>query len=177
MKQLTSFLLVTLAFTATVALADESAAKKSIEAQYNKLATALDNKDLKAIQSVGTNDFRIVPPHEKPMDRAAVAAALTQMFVVTVRSRSRFHIDSIRVRGNSATVVSTSVTSSTVHDKSGMYGNPAKMHRVVDTMRSTDTWVKTGGVWKLRVEKALSDNETVDGKSTRMPMAPAPKHK
>src|SRR5437763_13167322 len=98
----------------TVASADDKAVRKEIDAGYKKLIAAMKAKDVEGIMALGTADFTYKQGKMK-MTGEQMKASMQQQFAVTKSvDKMTMAIDKLTVKGNSAVVVSSGTSVTTV---------------------------------------------------------------
>jgi SnoaL-like domain len=133
--------------------------RKALEAQYAKLAEAIQNKDHAAFQALRTADFHTVNEQgqkqtpQQMSDRARAMLASIQAPIKTTNT-----IGMIDVQGNDA--------KATVRQYfSKMLQVAGKLRKVETYVTQDETWTKTPDGWKLKFVDGVRDGETyVDGK-------------
>jgi hypothetical protein len=73
-------------------------------------------------------------------------------------------MDRMLVRGDTAEVLVTTQTSGPFTDAAGTYGEANKERVRSSVDRRIDTWVQTGGTWKLRLAETISSEMSIDGR-------------
>jgi len=132
--------------------------RKALEAQYAKLAEAIQNKDHAAFQALRTADFHTVNEQgqkqtpQQMSDRAKSMLASIQAPIKTTNI-----IGMIDVQGNDA--------KATVRQYfSKMLQVAGKLRKVETYVTQDETWTKTPDGWKLKFVDGVRDGETyVDG--------------
>ena len=133
--------------------------RKALEAQYARLAEAIQNKDFNSFQDLRMPDFSTVDingQRQTPEQMAARARSLLQRIHPPIRVS--FDIGTINVTGDEATATIRQ-SFSRMQDVAG------RMRRVETSVTQEETWVKTEAGWKLRHVGGERDMEWyVDGK-------------
>lgn len=151
----------------TYALAQSDAAS-AIKAYYSKedsLTLKLDVAGLKKLHEVIlTDDYVSIEKADKKgkvqkktkAEELANIGKLSQIIASVTSSVS--HVDLVT---SGKTTVQAIVTSSG-ELKTKPLGD-GKAHTLSNTSKSQDTWVKVGGIWKMKSSRSLSNNLKVDG--------------
>jgi ketosteroid isomerase-like protein len=133
-------------------------------------------KDLKGFMSMYADDYKGKGMDGKPTDKKATEAEMKQAMAntKTVKS-SRYSIDKLTVKGNTATIEGTMALDMDVVDPDGQMGPKGATHRMHMVMKTRDVDVKSGGAWKTKSSEPLPGSMTmVDGKQFPPPH-PAPR--
>jgi hypothetical protein len=133
--------------------------RKALEAQYAKLARAVENKDHAAFQALRTADFHTVDEHgrkqtpQQMSDRARAMLASIQPPIKVTNT-----IGTIDVQGNDA--------KATVRQYfAKMLPVAGKLRKVETYVTQEETWTKMPDGWKLKFVDGVRDGEYyVDGK-------------
>lgn len=137
----------------------EETVRNEIEAQYARLAQAVESKNFEAFQAVRTAGFSARNASgelQTSEQMAARARAMLQRIQPPIRTSNT--IDSLTIRGDEAVVV--------VHQAfSRMQMIADQLRRVETTVTQRETWVRTPEGWKLNFVDDVHDPQTfVDGK-------------
>src|SRR5262249_36186980 len=133
--------------------------RKALEAQYARLADAVEKRDHAAFQALRTDDFNTVDEKgrkhtaQQMSDRAKAMLARIQPPIKTTNT-----IQKIQVKGNDAIA--------TVRQYfSRMQPLAGKLRKLETYVTQEETWIETQVGWKLRFVDGVRDGETyVDGK-------------
>lgn len=144
-----------LAGFSSIARADD---RKDIEALYHKVEKAMMAKDVKGIMATGTKDFTYTGEGQT-MTGDKVSAQMQQRFqMMQGNPTCKFTIISCKIKGKTATVVSSDTTAMTIAMQDG------KPHKIVTTGKSTDAVVKTNKGWLMKSVTITDSKMTMDGK-------------
>jgi hypothetical protein len=139
----------------------DSAIRKELAAQYEKLAAAHDRKDLAAIVAMKTADFHAIFPDGRVGDARAMEE-YSRQFLEANQPPYNVHvgIETLTVSENGLIAVAE------VLQKATRYRELAGKRRRVDTsVRQRETWSKTADGWKLKCVDSVRDQRRfVDGK-------------
>ena len=136
------------AASARPARADDTAdAKKAIEANYAKIAEAMNNYDAKAVGSYYTPDFVEGPNRNVKVVPGGFQRGLPKLMIVLratkTHSTMKTVIKSISIKGNEATVTTESTGTVTMTEP--------HVHKTITTPGTThtaeDVWIKKGNTW------------------------------
>jgi|GEM_PF-3181494 len=149
----------TIAIAATVLLcvagarADDgtAAVRKEIESQYTTQSKAMNDKDAKAFISIFTSDFQQIPPMGNPLGVAEVQTAARAKMQKEEIEETPAQIESIRVAGDRAIVVSKHTFTFPYKDAS--FKTQLKTH----TAYNDELWVKTASGWRMKLRKEAVD--------------------
>lgn len=157
-------------FTVAPAAADT---KSDIQKLYNKLCTAFKNGDMKLLMSTAAPGFKM-KQQGQTMNAEQARAHMEAMFKSGVKiNRCTMKVESIKLKGNTATVKALS------HTDALMPGPPGgKKMRMVSDGVSRDILVKTPQGWKFKFAETVSEKMTMDGRPfDPSMMAPPPTKK
>jgi ketosteroid isomerase-like protein len=154
------------ALPALAAPAGQVPDKTAIKILYTRLCNAMKNKDVRAIEVLGTSDFTHKGPDGKVKSAKEAMAEVEQ----GLRSMKKINdvkadIRSVAISGKKAVVTVNYTMSAVIVQK----GKPADM-----SMKSTskDTLVKTPQGWKFKSVSAVTDEASINGQ--RIPGTPTP---
>ncbi len=149
--------------------------RAELQKQYDKMANAMVARDVKGMLAGLSKDFRMTMANGQRMNRQQAEQALQMnAAMIPAGGKATNKIDTITVKGNSATVVGTGTFEASVP---GPDGKPGRMKIV---SRSRDVWKKTGSTWLMVSSTELSQQITLNGKPFNpammgQPGAPAPR--
>jgi ketosteroid isomerase-like protein len=150
--------LVVLGREAAAAPRKEAAARKDFQAAYAKLGTAMKQKNLSALLKFYTPDYTRQESNGHIMNHARFKVAMQNVLrsQQTVRGVN-FHIDSLRVTGNTAIVTTTVLLKAhvTYMDRQEQ-PVPSKAYEMTATWPMQDYWVKTAAGWRIKSSKMLA---------------------
>ncbi len=138
--------------------ADTQAVKQQIQAEYMKADAATRTKDINALMSHYTSDFKLKTASGKILGLDKIKDNLIWQFVATKQVKEiSFRIQSITVSGNTA-VLLVKQSETLVVMMEGV------QHTLESTQISSDTWLKTPSGWKLKAQTVKLSNTLEDGK-------------
>lgn len=141
-----------------ISQADDAAVRKEIQAGYDKLCAAMKSKNIDGVMKMGTKDFSYTEKGQT-MGGEQMKQMMQQQFAAMKScDKMVMKIDKLTVKGNTATVMSSSEGVMTIGGADG------KTHKMADKNTSKDTWVKTPEGWKCKNVTVLTDKMTMDGK-------------
>jgi hypothetical protein len=144
---------------AVVALADDQSEIKSIHDRFTKAALA--NKVplmLKVADAVTTSDFVVIEKGKKITKEQWLETIKGQMGQVKI-TKWVFTLKNLKVKGNSASVVTTLAVSGQISDP-----NTGKSVSLDSVSVSNETLAKVNGRWKMRKLDSISDKTLIGGK-------------
>lgn len=143
------------------------AARKAIQAQYDKANAAAARRDVDAVFAIQTPDY----VHIDKQGRTHTAAEARQQFAQIVAAAKTIkavtRIQTFKLDKTGATV--------TIAERADIYLlNPqtGKLSHLLITDMARDLWVKTANGWKQKRTKELSSSILMDGKP--VPQQPKP---
>jgi hypothetical protein len=144
----------------SVAVKDKSKpVREALEAQYAKLAAAIENKDHVAFQALRTADFHTVDEHGRkhtPEEMSERARAMLESLQPPIETTNT--IGTIDVQGADARATVRQYFSK-------MLQVAGKLRKIETYVTQDETWTKTPDGWKLRFVDGVRDGEYyVDGK-------------
>jgi hypothetical protein len=154
---------------------DDAEVRKELELQYKRLAEAHDNKDLKAIASLKTQDFHAIFPDGRVGD-VRMMEQYTKQFIEINKPpfNIRNTIQKLSVSENKLVAVAEVFQEATrARELAG------KVRKVDTSVVQRETWVKTPEGWKLKLvdnvrdQKRFVDGKRVDPTKPYDPDAPA----
>ena len=171
---MTKAILLLLALSTVAAAPPKRTVREDLESQYAKLAAANARKDIAAIMALKSDTFYTIGPHGELNDR------------LTMESYSRRFLEPllppIDIR---QTILDLKVSEHelvalvTVHQEVSRFRELAGKRRKIETsVMQRETWVKSGGEWKLqfvgdeRDQKTVVDGKRVDPSKPYDPEAP-----
>lgn len=159
MKILTAAWLA-LAVAAGAFAANDAAARKAIEANYNKACAAIKRKDIKFLMSQMTPDCTAKLANGQVMGTKEIEASMKAQFgfIKSVKSVS-VTIITLNIAGNSAVAAVRSRLQFVVLDPRNK-----KKHDVEIMGNYKDTWVKTAKGWKTKRSEVVAERMRRDGK-------------
>ena len=161
------------------ALADDAAVKKQLDSELTEMMAAFKKGDAKACMSIMADDYVGIGPQGEKVDKAAATAMMKKYMTDTKKiNSSKFTIADLKVKGNSATCISTFNLDAVVVDNDGMMGEKGKTHRMQMVELTNVTWTKKGSKWLISKESPAGPPKMmVDGKPFNPGPPPAPKTK
>ena len=147
-------------------MAQDNAPRKDFEALYAKRDQALKAKDADFMNSLLAEDYTSKDEHGKIINRAqAVEENNFMISVIKEVSSVATKVESAKQGKdeNEAIVESSDAGNLT------MRGPDGQLHLIEAKGKSRDTWVRTGGGWKLKYHEVVESSGTVDGKPTQQP--------
>ena len=145
-----SILAVLLLAANAAAQSDTATLRRELEANYAKLAAALQAKDWRAALVWVASDYRQISPNGDVSDRGVLAADLEQTMEMMRTITASYRV--LRVSANKEEVIATirySFAGETEPDPQG------KRHRISLTAPMRATWVKTAQGWQLKRNEEL----------------------
>jgi len=168
MKNLKSLIVVGILAAAGIATASQADMAKKLQTIYSKLDALSLKKDMagltKLLNQVSTPDCIFVSKTQKmTRDQTMQQMAVVMPKIDTVTT-STSHVDGVKMVGGSLVA--------SVHQTVAMTTKPTKetgpAHKIVQKTSSEDTWVKSGGTWKLKISKIVTETIIQDGKEIKM---------
>ena len=163
--RMTKFLLAILTIAglgvAEVRAQDDAVVRKELEAQYQRLAEAHAQRDLKAIVALKTADFHTSGPDGRVSDSKMMEEYSRQFLESNLPPiTARFTIQKLTVSANNLIAVVE------VFQEVTRYRELAGTRRKVETsVVQRETWAKTADGWKLKmVDNVGTQKRFVDGK-------------
>ncbi len=148
--------------------------KGELEKEFDKYIKAYLNHDLKAIEAMCTPDFT-EKMGGKVYNRKQALDMMKQEFASMPKGgTATIKVEKVTPKGNTA-----------IAEASGMFknkvkGQDGKMHEMVGSGKSRETFVKTAAGWKVKMVEELTMTMTMDGKpfdpSKMAPPKTAPAH-
>jgi hypothetical protein len=127
--------------------------------ELESVRKTIDTSDWVGVNRFGTDQ----QPHSWQELKGEVAEMLRSRVSFDGMS---FRIEKFAVNGNKAVAQGTIETEMTLIDRNGNFGMKGRTHRVVQTSRVRDTWVKTADGWRRNLHEKLTPNKfIVDGKT------------
>lgn len=143
--------------------ADDAAARKAIEVQYAKMASAMKHKDMAMLKSTATADFTMKMPGQPTVNMQQAEAMMKQQFAMMPSIEEvSVHIDKLTVKGSTAIALASEKMRATTKGPDG------KTHQFADSSTARDTWVKTPRGWRCKFDDNLTEHSTLDGKPVGM---------
>ncbi len=158
-----NFRVAALSFTvlalSTSAFADATSdARKSINAIYQKQATALNHKDLDGAFNNMTPDYVSIDLKGHKSTAAVSRQAAAPILAAAKSVHASVTVTQFSLKNNLALVtVKETLTLSLTNPQT------QKTVAIVDTSVSKDTWVKTKSGWLEKRSQSISDKATQDG--------------
>jgi len=154
-------ILLLLALSVSVAAPPKRTVREELEVQYAKLAAANARKDIPAIMALRSDTFYTIGAHGELNDRVSMEA-YSRRFLEPL-------LPPIDIR---QTIVDLKVSEHelvaivTVHQEVSRFRELMGRRRKIETsVVQRETWVKSGGEWKLQFVDDERDQQTfVDGK-------------
>lgn len=141
----------------TVALAGTKDVQKEIERQYKRWSKAYVVNDVDTILSILTSDYTLTTYSGDVVSFKQYASSLREKKAKGTKNAAyTTKIVSLAVKGIRANVVSEEESVTSVKDPV-----TAKLKRLIHIHRYSDSWVKSGGVWKLSSTKTTLEKTTV----------------
>jgi ketosteroid isomerase-like protein len=140
---------------AAVLAQDDSAVRKELEAQYQKLAEAHERRDLKAIVALKTADFHSIFPDGKVGD-SQLMEQYSKQFLESNQPPiiTKFTIQKLAVSENKLIAVAE------VFQEVTRYREMAgKRREVCTSVLQRETWTKTADGWKLKSVDNVRDHK------------------
>lgn len=142
--------------------------RKEIEALYAKFVQAFKKKDVNAILETGTPDFAQKGVDGTVLNAKQVEAMMRQQFAtIKAIKKMEVKIKEVKIKGKTATVLSSFTLVWEIVDKEGQLGTKGKTHTLTVLGTTRDTLVKTDKGWKFKLAENLSEKLLVDGKPLR----------
>ena len=160
-KVLLAALAVLCANIAIVRAQDDAVVRKELEAQYQRLAEAHAQRDLKAIVALKTTDFHTIGPDGRVSDSKMMEEYSRQFLESNLPPiTARFTIQKLTVSTNNLIALVE------VFQEVTRYRELAGKRRKVETsVVQRETWAKTADGWKLKVvDNVGTQKRFVDGK-------------
>lgn len=143
----------------TSAFASDEADIKAVHTAFAKVALTNDIKKIvKAADAMMAKDFTMVQGGQTMSKTQWMEMVKSQMGMAKI-SKWSFSHKNIKVKGNTATLVTTLVVSATM--KNPQTGKDSKID---STSVSNETMVKNGGKWQVKKLVSVSDKTLIDGK-------------
>ena len=155
--------LLTLCFAGSICMAAD--AKATITGIYDKITALTIKKDVAGLQKMlkdhATPDFTFTGPDKRTIKAGEMMDMMkSQLLLIDKIGKMTTKIDKFTLKGNTATVVTTNITSMTMK-----LPNDPKVHVMGSTEISTDVWKLVKGVWKIQNIKVTDSKMTQDGKA------------
>jgi hypothetical protein len=174
MKNQKSLIFVGILAMAGIATASQGDVAKKLQSIYSKMDSLALKKDIsgltKLLNQVSTSDCVFVskgfgknPPMSKSRDETMKQMSVVIPMIDAVTT-STSHVDKVTM-GNGSLIASLHQTVAMI-TKATQQTGPA--HKIVQKTTSEDTWVKSGGSWKLKVSRIVTETIIQDGKEMKM---------
>lgn len=142
--------------------------KKFLDKEGPNVMKAFKNKDIKYFERMSTSDFTYKEFGKPATNKKDSLAGMQMMFGMMKTIDASYTLQSVKVNGNSATVLLTSrikgVTKADPRTK--------KEHKMDATTYEKETWVRNGKSWKLKsIVETKQSKMLMDGKPFHPAMA------
>ena len=158
---MTRAILLLLALSAAVAAPPKRTVREEIEAQYAKLSAANERKDIAALMALKSDTFYTIGPRGELNDRITMEAYSRRFLEPLLPPiEIRQTILDLKVSEHELVAIVT------IHQEASRFRELMGKRRKIETsVVQRETWVKTGGEWKLQFVDDVHDARTiVDGK-------------
>jgi len=167
-------ILLLLALSTAVAAPPKPTVREELEVQYAKLGAANERKDLAAIMALKSDTFYAIGPHGELNDRISMEN-YSRGFLAGIRPPIHIKqtILDLKVSEHELVAIVT-----VLQEVSRFRELDGKLRKVETSVVQRETWVKTGGEWKLQFvddehdQKKLIDGKRVDPSKPYDPDAP-----
>lgn len=171
---MTIAIVLLLALSTLAAAPPKRTVREELEAQYAKLAAANARKDVAAIMALKSDTFYTIGPHGEVNDRLTMEGYSRRFLEPLLPPIDiRQTILDLKVSEHELVAVVT------VHQEVSRFRELAGKRRKIETsVVQRETWVKSGGEWKLqfvddeRDQKTVVDGKRVDPSKPYDPEAP-----
>ncbi len=135
-----------------------SSPRQLVEKQMARFVVAMEKRDIDGIKALMTPDFKATGLDGKSVDLNGFIQQAKMLFKATKYIKVADSIQTFKLEGGNAHVVSKNSLYFTVE---GQNGKPVKYHNESTT---DEIWVPANGTFKIKTDKALTEKRTVDGK-------------
>jgi hypothetical protein len=142
----------------TVARADDAQVRKAIQANYDKIATAFRDSKPEVMDSLLAKDATLTTPDHKTWNRDRIVSDFKRQSAMMKNATWNRKITAVKVHGEEAVA--------TVKGKfHGTFPGQGGTSHIFDLDSLTvDTWVRSGGAWKLKHADTRELKAKIDGK-------------
>jgi hypothetical protein len=137
-----------------------SDARKAIQAAYDKSNAAAAKKDLAGVLASHASDFTYTDKSGKKQDLSAMKTQMGQVFQASKEISGKSVIQSISLKGGSATVTVDETGSMVLVNPQ----NPDQTVKLEVEAKSEDLWAKTGKGWRIKSSREISSKQLINGK-------------
>jgi hypothetical protein len=147
-------------------MAQDNALRKDFEALYAKRDKAFKAKDADFMNSLLAEDYTEKDDAGKIKNRAQ-AVEETNGMVAAMKEVSSLatKVESVK-QGKDENEAIVEISDA---GRVTMTGSDGQLHLIEAKGKSRDTWVRTGGGWKLKYHEVVESSGTVDGKPAQQP--------
>jgi ketosteroid isomerase-like protein len=135
--------------------AEVTAARRSIEANYRKMAVATEKKDARALLSLMTPDYETLNPEGERRTLAQIRAQTEKLFRVAEVVRANFVIKSFTLKGDEAIVTVKGHAEASTTDP-----NNGDIVASVSDGLAEDTWGRSGKGWLMKRSRMLTQKDS-----------------
>lgn len=138
--------------------ADDAGVRKALQANYDRIAAAFHQRKPEVMDSMLAQDATLTTPDHKTWNRARIVSDFTRQSSMMQDATWQRKITSVNVRNNEAVATVKGKFHATFNGQGG------QRHTFDLESLTVDTWVRSGGVWKLKRADTRELKPKIDGR-------------